>query len=168
MNCHLLSDNEIEIITESPAETELLGFIFGGSACSGVTLLLYGELGVGKTLFTKGIGRALGIGKIKSPSFIIVSEHEGRLPLAHADLYRLDDAVAADELDLESYIDDAFLLVVEWSERWHSAPETETIKIMFEQDGNELQKRKIRIKAAGKKAEGMLRCLLINMGESCK
>lgn len=168
MNCSLLSDNEIEIVTESPEETERLGFLLGKRACPGITLLLYGELGMGKTLLTQGIGRALGMKRIKSPSFIIVSEHNGELPLAHADLYRLDGADAADELDLESYVDDAFLLVVEWAERWRTAPESDILKITFVRDDAEPLNRNIRIKAAGEKAENMLSLVTNDIGRNGK
>lgn len=164
MNCRLLSDNEIEIITESAAETEQLGFLLGEAARPGVTVLLRGELGMGKTLLTQGMGKALGIGRIKSPSFVIVSEHHGRLPLAHADLYRLDGAGAVDGLDLESYADDGFLVAVEWAERWQSAPKSEIIDITFARDDSEPLKRVIRIKAKGGLAEAMAKRLLEGIG----
>lgn len=164
MNCRLLSDNEIEVVTESAAETERLGFLLGEAARPGVTVLLRGDLGMGKTLLTQGMGKALGIGKIKSPSFVIVSEHHGRLPLAHADLYRLDAAGAVDELDLEAYADDGFLVAVEWAERWQSAPESEIIDIAFTRDDAEPQRRIIRIKAAGSLAEDMVKRILDGIG----
>lgn len=166
MNCRLLSDNEIEIITESAAETEQLGFLLGEAACPGVTVLLRGDLGMGKTLLTQGIGRALGIRKIKSPSFVLVAEHHGRLPLAHADLYRLDGARAVDDLDLEAYADDGFLVAVEWAERWQSAPKSEIIDIAFTRDDIGPLKRIIRIKAVGSLAEDMARRLLDEIGRN--
>lgn len=164
MNCRLLSDNEIEVTTESAAETERLGFLLGEAARPGVTVLLRGGLGMGKTLLTQGMGKALGIGKIKSPSFVIVSEHYGRLPLAHADLYRLDAAGAVDDLDLEAYAEDGFLVAVEWAGRWQSAPKSEIIDISFARDSGEPLKRIIRIKAAGALAEGMAKRLLDEIG----
>lgn len=164
MNCRLLSDNEIEITTESAAETERLGFLLGAAASPGVTMLLRGDLGMGKTLLTQGMGKALGIGKIKSPSFVIVSEHHGKLPLAHADLYRLDEDGAADGLDLEAYAADGFLVAVEWAERWQSAPKSEIIDIAFARDDGEPLKRVIRIKAKGSLAEAMAKRLLDGIG----
>lgn len=166
MNCRLLLDNEIEVITCSAAETERLGFWLGEAACPGVTVLLRGELGMGKTLLTQGMGRALGIKKIKSPSFVLVSEYHGRLPLAHADLYRLDDAAAVDELDLEAYADDGFLVAVEWAERWQPAPKSEIIDITITRGGGEPQKRIIRIKASGGTAEEMTKRLLDEIGRN--
>lgn len=166
MNCRLLSDNEIEIITDSAAETERLGFWLGEAACPGVTVLLRGDLGMGKTLLTQGIGRGLGIKKIKSPSFVLVSEHHGRLPLAHADLYRLDDARAVEELDLEAYADDGFLVAVEWAERWQAAPKSEIIDISLTRGDAEPQKRIIRIKAVGRTAEDMTQRLLDEIGRN--
>lgn len=168
MNCRLLSYNEIEIVTKSPAETEQLGFLLGKRVCTEVALLLQGELGMGKTLLTQGIASALDIQKIKSPSFTLVSEHSGRVPLAHADLYRLDRAEAVDELDLESYIDDGFLLVVEWSERWLTAPKDEIVEINFERDDAGPQIRTIKIKATGCRAEEMVRSLSREIGSDGK
>lgn len=152
MNCHMLSDS-LEVTTESHTETELLGFILGEAAYPGLTILLYGDLGMGKTTLTQGIGRALGIKRIKSSSFIIVSEHKGCLPLAHADLYRLERTALADELDLETYIDDGFLLVVEWAERWALPPSSDKLMVFFEPSRG----RRIIIKAAGDRAETILK-----------
>lgn len=164
MNCRLLSDNELEIITESAAETERLGFLLGEAARPGVTVLLRGDLGMGKTQLTRGLGKALGIEKIKSPSFVLVSEHHGKLPLAHADLYRLEGAGAVDELDLEAYADEGFVVVVEWAGRWQSAPESEIIDIAFTRGDSEPLKRTIRIKAKGGLAEYMTKRLMDKIG----
>lgn len=164
MNCRLLSDNEIEIETESSEETEKLGFLLGEGAYPRLSILLRGGLGMGKTVLTKGIGRALGIRKIKSPSFILVSEHIQNLPLAHADLYRLDGAEQVDELDLESYIDEGFLLVVEWAERWQTVLKSDSIDIYFAKNDENSLKRIIRVKASGEKAIDIIARLFSEIG----
>lgn len=165
MNCRLLSDNEIEIKTESGEETERLGFLIGKEAYPGLSVLLHGGLGMGKTMLTKGIGRALGVRKIKSPSFILVSEHEGSLPLAHADLYRLDGAEQSDELDLESYTDEGFLLVVEWAERWRSVLRQDDLAVFFTKSGDGPHNRIIRVKAGGGRAADIIAALVRGIGE---
>jgi len=80
-------------------------------------LTLTGALGSGKTTFTKGIARALGIeDEITSPSFTLVSEYPGRCPLFHIDLYRIDDPDELSFLGLEEYLYDGGVSVVEWGE----------------------------------------------------
>lgn len=80
-------------------------------------ILLDGDLGAGKTTFTKGLAKGLGIKKnVKSPTFTLIREyHEGRLPLYHMDVYRLEDTGGAD-LGLEEYFDGEGVSVVEWSQ----------------------------------------------------
>ncbi len=118
--------------------------------------MLYGELGMGKTLLTQGIGSALGYKRIKSPTFIILAEHEGDLPLVHADLYRLDSNADVDSLDLENYIEQGCLLTVEWAERWNTGPTDDRLDIRMEPIGCDNSKRQITIEAIGKKAEEIL------------
>lgn len=159
----MLSD-ELRITTKSDVETELLGFTLGAAAYPGLTILLRGDLGMGKTTLTQGIGRALGIKRIKSPSFIIVSEHDGRLPLAHADLYRLEETEQVEELDFEAYIDDGFLLIVEWAERWTSPPSSDRLEILFDQGIENPMERSICLKAEGCRAESMLKHIAEKLG----
>ncbi|TVQ07973.1 MAG: tRNA (adenosine(37)-N6)-threonylcarbamoyltransferase complex ATPase subunit type 1 TsaE [Leptolyngbya sp. DLM2.Bin27] len=99
-----------------------------GQCCSpGIVLLLSGDLGSGKTTLVQGIGTGLGIAEpITSPTFTLVNEYlEGRIPLYHVDLYRLDPAQVS-SLELESYWDATEiapgLLAIEWSERMLEAP----------------------------------------------
>lgn len=164
MRCLLLSKDRLSINTQSCEETENLGFILGCEAFQGLSVLLHGGLGMGKTVLTQGIGRALDIRKIKSPSFIIVAEHTGRIPLAHVDLYRLENGEQAEELDLDSYLDEGFLLVIEWAERWKTSPRTDTLEIFFELDTKNPAARNLTIKAAGVGAERILERLADKLG----
>lgn len=108
-------------ISHSPEETFALGEEWGRAAQPGWLIALSGDLGAGKTHLVKGLARGLGIeSRIQSPTFALVIEHrDGRLPLAHIDLYRLDTA----EQILGAGLDDYFqprdgVTVVEWCERW--------------------------------------------------
>lgn len=166
MHCLLLSKARLSINTESCEETEKLGFILGSMAFPGLSVLLHGGLGMGKTVLTQGIGRALGIKKIKSPSFIIVAEHTSRIPLAHADLYRLENGAQAEELDLDSYLDEGFLLVIEWAERWKTPPLTDTLEIFFEPDRENPAVRNLTISAAGVEAERILARVADELGRN--
>ena len=145
MQCQVSSNTELKIISRCSQDTRTLGLIIGGVVYPGLTLLLRGGLGAGKTLFTQGLGDALCIKRIKSPTFIIVNEHEGRIPLAHADLYRLESQIEADYLDLESYLEQGYVLVVEWAERWDAVPRKNVIEITFETFINDENTRMITI-----------------------
>lgn len=168
MRCRLFSKDRLLINTASCEETEILGFIIGSEASPGLAVLLHGGLGMGKTVLTQGIGRALGIRKIKSPSFIIVAEHTGRMPLAHTDLYRLENGEQAEELDLDSYLDEGFLLVIEWAERWKTPPLADKLEIFFETDTINPTGRNLTIKATGVRAERILSRVAAELGRDGK
>lgn len=123
----------------------------------GMTILLEGDLGAGKTTFTKGIGEGLGIQRIiKSPTYTIVREYrDGRLPLYHIDLYRLEEAEVSD-LALDEYFSGEGLSVVEWpSVSPEDLPE-EYLEVSLIRDLNDLNKRKIQLEAKGEKYEDLL------------
>lgn len=104
----------------TPGATRRFGERIGRMLRAGDVVLLSGELGAGKTVLAQGIGRGLGVmDPIKSSSFVIMNEYEGRLRLFHADLYRLEDPAQVAELALDELATDG-VLVVEWPER---APE---------------------------------------------
>jgi tRNA threonylcarbamoyladenosine biosynthesis protein TsaE len=117
-----------EFITRSPDETFDLGRRVGEGLTAKATLLLSGDLGAGKTLFTKGLAAGLGIdpADVTSPSFTLINIFEGRLRLYHIDLYRLD-AGACRGLGLEEiFEEESAVVVVEWAERLGYAPEGAT------------------------------------------
>ena len=109
------------IVSNSPEETLRLGEQWGREAKPGWVIGLSGDLGAGKTQLVKGIARGLGIAsRIQSPTFTLVHEYrEGRLPLYHIDLYRLDTAEQVVGAGLEEYFDQTDgVTVVEWIERY--------------------------------------------------
>lgn len=101
----------------SPEETMRLGEQLGQLVHAGDLILLDGDLGAGKTTFTKGLAKSLGIpNNVKSPTFTLIREyHQGRLPLYHMDVYRLEDG-GAEDLGLDEYFDGDGVSVVEWSQ----------------------------------------------------
>ncbi len=105
-------------LVNNAEETRALGSALGRTAHAGDVLWLHGQLGAGKTEMTKGIAAGLGCREqVSSPSFALIHEYpHGRLPLYHADLYRLETP-AAMELGLEDYLEDEGVTVVEWGER---------------------------------------------------
>ena len=107
------------VLTHSPAETERLGETLATRLTAGTVLALRGDLGAGKTAFTRGLARGLGYsGQVTSPTFTIVNEYEGgRLPLFHFDLYRLSSPDELWDIGWEDYLDRGGVCAVEWSER---------------------------------------------------
>lgn len=104
------------IHTQNENETKKLASQIAKLVKPGMTLLLEGELGAGKTTFTKGFAEGLGISRIiKSPTYTLIREYtDGRMPLYHMDLYRLDET-GAEELGLEEYFEGDGVCIVEWS-----------------------------------------------------
>lgn len=150
------SENTLELLSLSAEDTFALGTALGRELFPGALLLLYGGLGMGKTKLTQGIGAALGIQRVKSPSFIIMSEYDGPLPLLHADLYRLEGKGQADALAIEEYLEQGFAAVIEWAERWSNPPESEIICIEFSRVENKVDERKIKITASGAESSELL------------
>ncbi|MFC1987735.1 tRNA (adenosine(37)-N6)-threonylcarbamoyltransferase complex ATPase subunit type 1 TsaE [Chloroflexota bacterium] len=110
--------NHLALISHSPAETQKLGRHIGELALPGDVFLLVGDLGAGKTCLTQGIAWGLGIKEYTmSPSFVIMRELYGRLPLYHIDLYRLDRIEESIDLGLDEYLYGRGICVVEWAEK---------------------------------------------------
>ena len=102
-----------QVITRNFEETIEYGYKIGKLLEDGDCILLAGDLGAGKTTFTKGIGKALGVTRvINSPTFTIVKEYHGDLDLYHLDLYRLDGL--GNDFDLEEYFSKDGVVVCEW------------------------------------------------------
>ncbi|OGN95219.1 MAG: tRNA (adenosine(37)-N6)-threonylcarbamoyltransferase complex ATPase subunit type 1 TsaE [Chloroflexi bacterium RBG_13_50_10] len=109
---------DLKFISRSPEQTQRLGMRLGELAEAGDVFLLTGNLGSGKTCLTQGIAWGLDIKEYAfSPSFVIVREYHGRLPLYHIDFYRLDRIEEITDLGLEEYIYGKGVCVVEWAEK---------------------------------------------------
>ena len=110
----------MKIITNSEQETIKLGEQLGRHLKKGDVLGLIGELGSGKTTLVKGIASGLGVKEkdnVSSPSFVLIKEYKGRVPLYHFDLYRLDKIKDVGYLGLEEYLFDDGVCVIEWAEK---------------------------------------------------
>jgi tRNA threonylcarbamoyladenosine biosynthesis protein TsaE len=122
----------IRVDSISTGSTLQLGELIGRRLAGGVLILLQGELGAGKTVFAKGLGRGLGVvEEITSPSFNLMLRYEGRLRFDHWDLYRLD-AIGDDEEFLESVHDNQSVTAVEWGERVRMKPDVPTLVVTLE------------------------------------
>ena len=99
----------------SPEETEKIAYEFSQQLNAGDVVCMYGELGAGKTAFVRGLARGLGIkDHITSPTFTIVNEYYGKMPLYHFDVYRIADEDEMYEVGYEEYIDGDGVSVIEW------------------------------------------------------
>ena len=108
----------LELNSHSPEQTQLLGSYLGELAQKADVFLLVGELGTGKTCLVQGIARGLNVKEYAfSPSFVILREYHGRLPLYHIDFYRLDQIEELADLGLEEYFYGDGVCVVEWAEK---------------------------------------------------
>jgi tRNA threonylcarbamoyladenosine biosynthesis protein TsaE len=130
-----------EVITRSAEETFELGRRIGSAITNGSIFLLTGELGAGKTLFTKGLAAGLEIdpADVTSPTFTLVNVHQGRKRLYHIDLYRLESAASRD-LGLDEIFDqNDRVVVVEWADRLDHLPRNATsVKIESVSDDERL------------------------------
>ena len=104
--------------TKSEQETEELGRKLAGHLEPGTVIAYEGDLGAGKTAFTRGLARGLGIAdRVTSPTYTIVNEYAGEVPLFHFDMYRLTSSEDLFDIGWEDYLTRGGILAVEWSER---------------------------------------------------
>jgi tRNA threonylcarbamoyl adenosine modification protein YjeE len=122
------------LLSKSAEETEQAGRRLGRHMVRGDVLLLVGGMGVGKTTFVRGLARGMGIrDDVMSPTFQLVRIYGGPTPLAHVDLYRLDDAGEIEDLGLEELLDEG-AVVVEWGDR---LSRKDAPRLIFEERGPE-------------------------------
>jgi tRNA threonylcarbamoyladenosine biosynthesis protein TsaE len=117
----------------SPEDTLAIARALGEVLAPGDVVALTGDLGAGKTVFCKGVGAALGLPpeRIVSPSFTIVTEHGGRLPLTHVDAYRLSTLREAEDIGLDETFSGEGVCVVEWAEKVMELLPTDFIRVTF-------------------------------------
>ena len=128
----------MEFLTNSPGETEAIGAALAKVLTPGTILAYRGDLGAGKTAFTRGIARGLGCRDlVTSPTYTIVNEYlRGRLPLFHFDMYRLGSSDDLWDIGWEDYLDRGGICAVEWSENVDDAMEN-AVYITIEKTGEE-------------------------------
>ena len=146
--------SHLEVISHSPEQTQQFGVNIGKLARRGDIVLLVGSLGAGKTCLTQGIAWGLGIEEYAvSPTFVIVRELYGRLPLYHIDLYRLDHIEEITELGMDEYLYGNGVCVIEWAEKGLSIlpPEHLLIQVSFLSDTD----RTFQFKPSGKRYRDM-------------
>ena len=125
------------IVTSTEEETSAAGERLAARLRSGDVILLYGELGAGKTAFVRGLARGLGAAaeEVSSPTFTLIQEYPGRVTLHHVDLYRLEEA-EVDDLGHEELVSGDGVVAIEWAERWRGRPD-DAIEVRLEHAGED-------------------------------
>ena len=126
-------ENSYKITTHSDAETIEIALKIESEKFPNMVICLNGDLGSGKTVFTKGFASAMAIDEITSPTFNIIKEYEGELPLYHMDVYRTNGQV--DNLGLEEYFDKGGVTIIEWAEMIEDYLPEERLDITFKITG---------------------------------
>ncbi len=131
----------MEFLTDSPAHTEEVGQMLAGAMTPGTVIAYRGDLGAGKTAFTRGLARGLGYTQpVTSPTYTVVNEYlGGRLPLFHFDMYRLQSSDELFDIGWEDYLDRGGVCAVEWSENVADAMEN-AITVIIEKTGEETRR----------------------------
>ena len=143
----------MKFYTASAYETEELGARLGRQLRPGAVIAFYGDLGAGKTAFTRGLARGLGIvDPITSPTYTIVNEYSGKIPLFHFDMYRLTSSEDLFDIGWEDYLTRGGVIAVEWSERVEDALE-DALKIDIRRDPERDNGRRIIIEGGEKYAD---------------
>jgi tRNA threonylcarbamoyladenosine biosynthesis protein TsaE len=141
-------DGPYALVTRSPEETRELGRSLGGFLLAGCFVALTGDLGSGKTVLVQGIAEGLGCaGEVSSPSFVIVNEYRGRVPVYHIDLYRVADSRALHDLGYREYFYGDGVTLVEWADRAPDLLPPDRLDVSLELAGAE--ERRITLLARG-------------------
>jgi tRNA threonylcarbamoyladenosine biosynthesis protein TsaE len=149
----------LTLTATTAADLQAIGERLGRALAVGDVLALVGPLGAGKTTFVQGVARGVEVAPdrhVASPTFALVNEHPGRIPLVHADLYRINDPRELDELGLSDAFDRA-AVAIEWLDRFPEAAPTErlTIEIAIAPDGPRL----LTLSATGPRAATLIAAL---------
>lgn len=152
--------------SRSPEETRQLGYQLGKIITQGIVIALEGNLGAGKTLFVKGLAHGLGAtDPVTSPTFTLINLYEGRLPLAHFDVYRLPTPEALEELGYDEFFYGEGVTAVEWSDTIQDYLPEDFLQVMLEPQSIEGQSegRQITFIPHGEEAERLLKELEKNV-----
>lgn len=148
---------------DSAEQTLAFGERLGHTLRGGDVLALTGDLGVGKTLMTRGIALGLGIpnGQVNSPTFSLIQAYESRVPVIHVDLYRLQDPAAIAQLGLEDYFTAKNIVIIEWADRFIQALPPDYLEIHLEHGATETT-RSMTIRATGPRSMAIVSALRSN------
>jgi tRNA threonylcarbamoyladenosine biosynthesis protein TsaE len=124
----------LQVMSQSTIETQSLGEQLGGVLKAGDIVCLYGELGSGKTVLSKGIAMGLGVAeedRVRSPSFVLIHRYQGRVPMYHADLYRLHGLADIADIGLREFLAGDGVAVIEWADKLEASLPSERLDIVL-------------------------------------
>ena len=134
-----------EYVSAGPTETEQLGERLAARLRPGTVVAFFGDMGMGKTVFTRGLARGLSCPEtVTSPTFALVHDYGGQPPLAHFDMYRISTWDELDSTGFYDYIDQGYVLAVEWSENIENALPDDAVRVEFFRGEND-HERTIRV-----------------------
>jgi tRNA threonylcarbamoyladenosine biosynthesis protein TsaE len=150
------SVSSLDLLLSSARETESLGYAIGQLLRGGQVLALIGELGAGKTALVRGIAAGLGVpaDSVTSPTFLLVHEYEGRLPVIHIDLYRLQRPEEAESIGLSDYLTDDVAVAIEWADRCPQLLPEDRLEVRLAHRTRTT--RKALVKARGSRSRSLL------------
>ncbi|HBM79938.1 MAG TPA: tRNA (adenosine(37)-N6)-threonylcarbamoyltransferase complex ATPase subunit type 1 TsaE [Clostridiaceae bacterium] len=150
--------------SNSPEDTEKIGMCLGSCAKKGYIICLIGDLGVGKTQFTKGIAKGLGVKDyVTSPTFTIINEYIGRLPIYHFDVYRIKSIEEMYDIGYEEFFYGDGVTIIEWADMIDEILPPDRINVTISKDALQgINFRDIKVESAGKMYEGLFRDILEN------
>ena len=152
----------VELASRSAKDTQAIAAEVARVVGPGDVIVLGGDLGAGKATFTQGLGAALGVDEpITSPTFVLMRTYEGRLPIVHMDVYRLEHLQEAVDLGLAEILDDGAVALVEWGDLVAAVLPADFLEVMIEQtDGGESDDdRCLRIRPVGPRWHARMRTL---------
>ena len=131
------------VVTHAPQETAALAERLGAAAETGTVLCLVGDLGAGKTLFTQGFARGVGVTEeVTSPTFALMNQYCGRLPVTHFDLYRLEREEELDEIGFYEFAEPSGgVVLIEWADKFPDALPKPHIRLEIERGDTEDERR---------------------------
>lgn len=145
-----------QLVSPSPDHTDRLGRAIGSALKGGETLALFGPLGAGKTALVRGIAAGLGAPAtaVSSPTFVLIHEYRGRLPLAHIDLYRLTTPRQIESIGLLEYLAGPTVAAIEWADKGQAILPSDRLEIVLHHDA--VGSRTIQLAATGATSRRLL------------
>lgn len=150
--------NELEIVVSDLAGTEAFGHRLASQLFGGAVIALVGPLGVGKTHLVRAVAEGLGVADsrvVSSPTFVLIQEYTGRLPIYHFDAYRLKTSIEFVELGAHEYFEGKGVCLVEWADRVEDVLPSDHLRIIMEIIGETA--RRITMKGRGERYEALVR-----------
>ena len=147
----------LEAVLNNEAETLTLAAALASLLAPGDLIGLEGGLGAGKTTFARGAIHGLGVPTdtvVTSPTFALVHQYDGRLPIAHADFYRLNEGAALEELGIDELLEEGSVLLVEWGRKFPSVASRASLWVELEIRSDET--RRVRLRPQGERGEKLI------------